>query len=318
MTTTASINLNSLDLAPEPDLHPLYPTPTQISNLLSIHSGLSPPEKSILVAHCASRACVFGDLTLLQHLLTDPQAQAHLDLNIRDEDGLGLVSLAVHGFGADSDRDVEREECVRLLVAQGADLEPDNGSSDVLLSCERVFTLHDIAGWTPLHHAALLSPPTLVSYLMTHGGSPFALTKRNLTPLDIVTAHSIVPGREDVALLLGEAMRSQGYEGSRMDQKRRLVDQQQKRRGKRKEMRQDIATVLGIHPRWWGPEPEFLSPGSDTSDDESDDPDNNEIYVSESNPTLQYNGHLIFRFKDSSVRLFIHAGVLASFNISNA
>ncbi len=137
MTTTASINLNSLELAPEPDLHPLYPTPVQISNLLSIHSGLSPAEKITLVAHCATRACLFGDLTLLQHLLTDPLAQAHLDFSIRDEDGLGLVSLAIHGFGADSDRDIEREECVRLLVGQGADIEPDNGSSDSLSLYER-------------------------------------------------------------------------------------------------------------------------------------------------------------------------------------
>lgn len=139
MTTTHQpqpsppINLNSLDLAPEPDLHPLYPTPAQISALLSIHSGLSPSEKSQLVAHCASRACLFGDLTLLQHLLTDFQAQTYLDLSARDEDGLGLVSLAIHGFGADSDRDVEREECVRLLVAQGADMQPDNGLSRFLL-----------------------------------------------------------------------------------------------------------------------------------------------------------------------------------------
>ncbi len=168
----------------------------------------------------------------------------------------------------------------------------------ILYRCmnEHVFNLNDVAGWTPLHHAALLSPPTLVSYLMTHGCSPFALTKRNLTPLDIVTAHSIVPVREDVALLLEEAMRSQGWEGSKMDQRRRLVDQQQKRRGKRRELREDVTTVLGIHPRWWGSEPEFPSSGSDTSDDESDDPDNNEIYVGEFITIPRCNDRLIPRF----------------------
>ncbi|KXN83841.1 Dilute domain-containing protein C25B8.08 [Leucoagaricus sp. SymC.cos] len=268
----APINLNSLDLAPSPDLHPLCPTPAQISNLLSLHSGLSPVEKSELVAHCASRACVFGDLTLLQHLLTDHQAQVYLNLGTRDEDGLGLISLAIHGFGADSDRDVEREECVRLLVAQGADMQSDD------------------AGWTPLHHAALLSPPTLISYLMTHGCSPFALTKRKLTPLDIVTAHSIVPGREDVALLLEEAMRSEGWEGSRMDQRRRMAEQQQKRRGRRKALRADVAKVLSIHPGWWEPEPEFPTSDSDISDDESDDPDNDDIYT----PPLDYSSMLVF------------------------
>ncbi|KAF9455116.1 hypothetical protein P691DRAFT_792202 [Macrolepiota fuliginosa MF-IS2] len=277
MTTTtatppAPINLSSLDLAPEPDLHPLYPTPAQISSLLSVHSGLSPCEKSKLVAHCASRACVFGDLTLLQYLLTDPQAQVHLDLSTRDDDGLGLVSLAIYGFGVDSDRDIEREECVRLLVNQGANILPDH------------------TGWTPLHHAALLSPPTLISYLMTHGCSPFALTKRNLTPLDIVTAHSTVPGREDVALLLEEAMRSEGWEGSRMDQRRRLVEQQQKRRGRRKELRADVTKVLGVHPDWWGREPEFPPSDSDTSDDEDDEPDSDEIYT----PPLDYSSMLVF------------------------
>jgi hypothetical protein len=74
-----------------------------------------------------ARACVFGDLTVLQFLLADQQAQAFVDLGVRDEDGLGLVSLTIHGFGAESDRDVEREECVRLLIAQGADLAADKG-----------------------------------------------------------------------------------------------------------------------------------------------------------------------------------------------
>lgn len=128
-STSPSLSLRSLDLSPSPDLHPLYPTPSQITNALTIHSGLSSVQKSQLMAHCASRACVFGDLALLQHILYDPRAQNFLDLNIRDEDGLGLVSLAIHGFGVDGDRDVEREECVRLLVNQGALIFPDNGLS---------------------------------------------------------------------------------------------------------------------------------------------------------------------------------------------
>ena len=59
--------------------------------------------------------------------MTEPHARVHLDLGVRDEDGLGLISLAIHGFGGDNDRDVEREECVRLLVTHGADMQPDNG-----------------------------------------------------------------------------------------------------------------------------------------------------------------------------------------------
>lgn len=118
---------SSIDFSPEPDLHPLYPSTTYIASLLTSHSGLAPAQRAELVAHSLARACVFGELIVLQYLLADPQAQIHIDLGTRDEDGLGLVSLAIHGFGAESDRDVEREECVRLLIAQGADLRADKG-----------------------------------------------------------------------------------------------------------------------------------------------------------------------------------------------
>ncbi|KAG5722125.1 hypothetical protein E4T56_gene3764, partial [Termitomyces sp. T112] len=194
----ASTLTSQWDFSPEPDLHPLYPSLAYIASLLSSNSGLSPNQKAELVAHCLTRACSFGELIILQYLLSDPHAQPHVDLGMCDEDGLGLVSLAIHGFGAESERDVEREECVRLLIAQGADLGADKD------------------GWTPLHHAALLSPPTLVSHLMTHGCSPCAVTRRGLTPLDVVTAHSTLPGRGDVALLLEESMRSEGWIGGRM------------------------------------------------------------------------------------------------------
>lgn len=125
---SASAVLGTMDLTPEPDLHPLYPSPGQIAHLLSPHSGLDPPQKAILVCHCLSRACLFGDLALLQYILTDRQAQPYVDLSSRDEDGLGLISLAIQGFGSESDREVEREECVRLLIAQGAEVSnADNG-----------------------------------------------------------------------------------------------------------------------------------------------------------------------------------------------
>ncbi|RDB29224.1 Dilute domain-containing protein C25B8.08 [Hypsizygus marmoreus] len=264
----ASTSLRQLDLAPEPDLHPLYPSMTHIASLLSSNSGLSPAQRAELVAHCLARACVFGELIVIQYLLSDPQAQVHVDLGIRDEDGLGLVSLAIHGFGAESDRDVEREECVRLLIAQGADLSADN------------------AGWTPLHHAALLSPPTLVSHLMTHGCSPFAVTRRNLTPLDVVTAHSILPGRDDVALLLEEAMRGEGWTGGRMEHKRRISEQRLKRRGRRKQVQDGIGKALGISPTWWGPDSDSLSSDSESEDEEDDDA----VYT----PVADYSSMLVF------------------------
>jgi hypothetical protein len=116
-----SASLGPLDFSLEPDLHPLYPTSSYISHLLSPDSGLAPSQKSELVSHCLSRACIFGDLSLLQYLLSDHQVQPYVDLSTREEDGLSLISLAILGFGSESERDVEREECVRLLIAQGAD-----------------------------------------------------------------------------------------------------------------------------------------------------------------------------------------------------
>ena len=62
-----------------------------------------------------------------------------------------------------------------------------------------------IAGWTPLHLAALISAPPLISFLLTRGASPYALTTRGLTPLDLV---SDMTDTEDVALFLQHATSS--------------------------------------------------------------------------------------------------------------
>jgi hypothetical protein len=58
------------------------------------------------------------------------------------------------------------------------------------------------AGWTPLHLAALISTPLLVSFLLTRGASPNALTNRGLTPLDLIAG---MQDRRDVAILLEHA-----------------------------------------------------------------------------------------------------------------
>jgi len=112
---------------------------------------------------------------------------------------------------------------------------------------------------------------------MTHGCSPFDLTGRKLTPLDIVTAHSILPGKEDVALLLEEAMRGQGWTGGHMEERRRSFEQKQKKKGKRKELREDVGKVLGVSPDWWGMPSEFGD--SDSGSDEDEDV-NDDVYVS--------------------------------------
>jgi hypothetical protein len=105
----------------EPDLHPLYPEPQYVQQLLT-DPGLSPQQKQALVEHSLSRACTFADLPLLTFLLSDPRPRPYIDLDLKDEDGLSLVSITIVGFGTVTDRNTEREECVRSLIQEGADL----------------------------------------------------------------------------------------------------------------------------------------------------------------------------------------------------
>ena len=108
---------------------------------------------------------------------------------------------------------------------------------------------------------------------MTHGCSPFSVTRRSLTPLDIVTAHSVIPGRDDVALLLEEAMRGEGWTGGKMEQKRRLLEARSRRRGKRIATRENISKILELDQRWWGTDPELTSSESDSEDEDDVDGD---------------------------------------------
>lgn len=259
-----------IDIIPEPDLHPICPSPSTLAPLLTPSSGLDPTQRAELVSHSLSRACLFGDLPLLSFLFSDPQAQAFVDLGVCDEDGHSLISLTIFGFGPESDRDVEREECVRLLASEGADVHH-----------------RDNAGWTALHHAALISPPTLVSFLLTHRCSPFSQTLRGLTPLDIVTAHSTIPGRQDVALLLGEAMRGEGWTGGRMEEQRRRSERRIARQRGRERVRDDIGKALSIAPQWWGDD-EWQPVTSESDDDESEE---EEALLT---PSLQYTSMLVF------------------------
>lgn len=135
-----------------------------------------------------------------------------------------------------------------------------------------------LAGWTPLHHAAVLAPPSLVSYLMTHGGSPFSVTRRQLTPLDIVTAHTLLPGREDIVLLLEESMRSEGWTGGRMEQRRRALDEHLKRRDRQKDLYNSVSKILDLPTLWWGElDIETSSVLSESEDDNFDEA----LYVSD-------------------------------------
>ncbi|OJA16275.1 hypothetical protein AZE42_00123 [Rhizopogon vesiculosus] len=114
---------------------------------------------------------------------------------------------------------------------------------------------------------------------MTHGCSPFAETRRRLTPLDIVTAHTVLPGRDAIALLLEEAMRSQGWMGGRMEEKRRALDEKLKRKSRQKSVRENVSKVLGLQNQWW---PSYEEDDSSLSDDSDGDDDGHDeaLYVS--------------------------------------
>lgn len=112
---------DSIDFISQPDLYPIYPTPQTLVELLD-GPALTIDQRRILVAHSLSKAVLFGDIALLTFILRNSLTRNHVDLSVVDEDGLGLVSQAILGFGEESDRDVEREESVRLLISEGADI----------------------------------------------------------------------------------------------------------------------------------------------------------------------------------------------------
>lgn len=103
---------------------------------------------------------------------------------------------------------------------------------------------------------------------MTHGCSPFAVTRRNLTALDIITAHTLMPGRGDVALLLEEAMRGDGWTGGRMEEKRKVLEERLKAKGKRKNVRESVAKALQVDQKWWGADDSDDSADSDLEEEE--------------------------------------------------
>jgi hypothetical protein len=136
---------------------------------------------------------------------------------------------------------------------------------------------------------------------MTHGCSPFALTGRKLTPLDIVTAHSVLPGKEDVALLLEESMRTQGWTGGRMEERRRILEQRMKKKRKRKEIREDVGKILGVDPDWWRKSSEFSDSDSD-SEEEEEEEENEDVYVSAPSLTIILDGRHTCRHLSQIIR----------------
>ena len=90
-----------------------------------------------------------------------------------------------------------------------------------------------------------------------------------MTALDIVTAYSVIPGREDVALFLEEAMRGEGWEDSRMSLKRQNVNERLTENSRRQSERSTIQRVLDLDQQWWGQDKDGIS-SEEPSEDERD------------------------------------------------
>jgi hypothetical protein len=146
---------------------------------------------------------------------------------------------------------------------------------------------------------------------MTHGCSPFAETRRRLTPLDIVTAHTVLPGRDDIALLLEEAMRSQGWMGGGVEEKRRALNEKLKHKARQRSVREDVSKVLGLQNQWWGSYEEDDSSLSDDPDGDDDGVDE-ALYVS-CTGSLKLVLQLPYLVpEDSAIRLHIYARMVSS------
>lgn len=117
-----------IDVWQQHDIAPPWPTPASLTAQLT-NRGLTPSQRVDLVQHSIARACLFADLPLLSFLLESPLSRELVNLSVQDEDGLGLISQSIIGFGDESERDVDREECIRFLVAQKVSVDtPDNGT----------------------------------------------------------------------------------------------------------------------------------------------------------------------------------------------
>lgn len=156
-----------------------------------------------------------------------------------------------------------------------------------------------VAGWTPLHFAALHAPPTLVSYLLTHDASPLSKSHRGLTPLDVITAYEEMPTRTDIAFLLDQAMRERGWYGSEIDRrrerkKRRKEMREQKRRRRRAEWGQ-IGHALNLPEEWWGEDhDDAVSIESESESDDDDEGSDDEEDPTPYTPIHNHDSILVF------------------------
>ena len=77
-------------------------------------------------------------------------------------------------------------------------------------------------------------------------------------------------------------MRSQGWTGGRMEEKRRLSEQREKRKRSNREIRESVGQALGVGSEWWRMDSEL----SDSDDDEQDEEADESIFVRIGEPYL--------------------------------
>lgn len=127
-----------------------------------------------------------------------------------------------------------------------------------------------------------------------------------MTALDLVTAYSVIPGRESVALFLEEAMKGEGWQSSKMALQRRSFEDKQREREAWKSEREAMEKILELNSRWWQVD-EYI-PSTDTSEEgQGEDLDDQSFYVCFRNtcdnrlvslnlqsPPLDYSSMLVF------------------------
>lgn len=76
-----------------------------------------------------------------------------------------------------------------------------------------------------------------------------------MTPLDIITGFDVIPGREDVALVLQELMKASGWTGSARNQIREMRQREEAVRVARRTQRRnewaEVGRILGLSDQWW-------------------------------------------------------------------
>lgn len=131
---------------------------------------------------------------------------------------------------------------------------------------------------------------------------------RNMTALDLVTAYGAIPGREDVALFLEEAMKGEGWEGSTLSVKRRHREAQAKQSERRRSELHAIDRILELQDqeRWWSGI-DLFERGDSRSMDEGFEKELDSLYVSDFMRYLYCS--VDFLMTDPSLGLFLDAGV---------